>query len=65
MQLTLLDLFELGGWAMWPLVVFSVATAALLIERGLVLLVKDLRVDRLGKTLVPLIREGNIAGARF
>ncbi len=63
MQLTLLDLFELGGWAMWPLVVFSVATAALLIERGLVLLVKDLRVDRLGKTLVPLIREGNIAGA--
>ena len=38
MELTLIDLFELGGWAMWPLVIFSIATLALFEERAEVLI---------------------------
>ncbi len=47
MELTLFELFNLGGWAMWPLVVFSVATLALFVERAVVLMRADLNTERL------------------
>lgn len=62
MQLTLLDLFELGGWAMWPLVVFSVATLALFLERGLVLLLSDFDVESFQTEVLPLLERGDLEG---
>jgi biopolymer transport protein ExbB len=64
MELTLFDLFELGGWAMWPLVVFSVATLALFVERAIVLLRSDLSTERLRDALLPLVRDGDWHAAR-
>lgn len=63
MELTLFDLFELGGWAMWPLVVFSVATLALFVERAIVLLRADLDTASLRDTLLPLVRNGDLDAA--
>ena len=45
MELRLLELFFLGGWAMWPLVLFSVATLFVVAERAIVFVRSDLRVD--------------------
>ena len=56
MELTLFDLFELGGWAMWPLVVFSVATLALFVERAVILIRADLTTTGLRDRLVPLVQ---------
>jgi biopolymer transport protein ExbB len=58
MELTLFDLFELGGWAMWPLVIFSVATLALFVERAIVLIRSDLSTEPLRDSLLPLVRGG-------
>ena len=63
MELTLFDLFSLGGWAMWPLVVFSVATVALFIERAVILLVHDLRTKPLRDALIPLMADGDTTEA--
>ncbi len=64
MELTLIDLFELGGWAMWPLVIFSIATLALFVERAVVLIRSDLSTERLRDQLLPMIRSGDWAAAR-
>jgi biopolymer transport protein ExbB len=64
MELTLFDLFELGGWAMWPLVIFSVVTLALFVERAVVLIRSDLSTERLRDALLPLVRAGEWQAAR-
>ena len=64
MELTLIDLFELGGWAMWPLVIFSIATLALFVERAVVLIRSDLSTEGLRDTLLPMIRSGDWTAAR-
>ena len=64
MELTLIDLFELGGWAMWPLVIFSIVTLALFVERAVVLIRSDLSTERLRDTLIPMIRSGDWTAAR-
>ncbi|GAH54883.1 unnamed protein product, partial [marine sediment metagenome] len=43
--MTLKDFILMGGWAMWPLMVFSVATVSLIIERFIYILFHDLAVD--------------------
>lgn len=58
MELSLFDLFELGGWAMWPLVVFSVATLALFVERAVILIRADLTTEELRDRLIPLVLDG-------
>jgi biopolymer transport protein ExbB len=64
MELTLLDLFDLGGWAMWPLVVFSIATLALFAERAVVLITTDLATAPLRDALLPLLERGAWAEAQ-
>lgn len=64
MELTLIDLFELGGWAMWPLVIFSVATLALFFERAVVLIRSDLSTENLRDELLPMIHRGDWQAAR-
>ncbi len=62
--LTMRELFDLGGWAMWPLLVFSVATISLLIERALFLLVHNLSVKDITAAVLQRLSEGDTAGAR-
>jgi biopolymer transport protein ExbB len=42
---SVLELFKLGGIFMWPLLVFSIATVAISIERAVYLFYHNLRID--------------------
>jgi biopolymer transport protein ExbB len=64
MQMTLLDLFELGGWAMWPLIVFSVATVAIFLERGIVLVASNMKIANTLSDTLGAIRDGRTSDAR-
>jgi len=48
---SVLELFKLGGVFMWPLLVFSIATVAISIERAVYLLYHNLRVDDIAACL--------------
>lgn len=63
MQLSMKDLFVLGGWAMWPLLVFSLAAVALILERALYLLVHRLGVQDLADGILSALGEGNVEKA--
>lgn len=63
MQLSMKDLFVLGGWAMWPLLVFSLAAVALILERALYLLVHRLGVQDLADGILSALSEGNVEKA--
>lgn len=63
-SMSLLELFEMGGPFMWPLLVFSVITIALILERAVYLAMHDLRVRDMGTDLVELIRSDGIEAAR-
>lgn len=56
---SLFHLFNLGGPFMWPLLAFSIATIALVIERIAYLLYHKLRVDTVKNEVSTLIRAGN------
>lgn len=60
---SLFELFRLGGVFMWPLLVFSVAAAAIVIDRAVFLGRHRLRIDRLVPQLAEFVNAGNIAGA--
>ncbi len=64
MELTLRDLFLLGGWAMWPLVVFSVATLAIFLERTIVLALSNLKVAPVRDVVMGHINAERITDAR-
>ncbi|MFP4330746.1 MAG: MotA/TolQ/ExbB proton channel family protein [Spirochaetaceae bacterium] len=64
MEQTLLELFKLGGWAMWPLVLFSVATLSLVVERLITLGRRDLEVKRLAAATVEALGSGGVAQAK-
>jgi biopolymer transport protein ExbB len=61
---SLLQFFEMGGPFMWPLLVFSIATIALAVERTIYLMYHNLRLDDLGKAARGYIAQGDLAGAR-
>jgi biopolymer transport protein ExbB len=61
--LTLLELFKMGGIFMWPLLFFSIATAAIACERAVYLLSHNLRMDDLAETLKAYIAEGKLGEA--
>lgn len=63
MDMTLRDLFELGGWAMWPLLVFSIATLSLILERTLFLVIHRLNVVRLRTEVNDALATGGVAAA--
>jgi biopolymer transport protein ExbB len=61
---TLLSYFKMGGVFMWPLLVFSIITAAIALERGIYLLYHNLRMDDLEGEIRQFIKAGDMPGAR-
>jgi biopolymer transport protein ExbB len=57
---SLIGLFELGGVFMWPLLAFSVATLALVVERIVYLFWHNMRVADMKNEVIGLIEEGKI-----
>jgi biopolymer transport protein ExbB len=55
---SLIDLFNLGGVFMWPLLAFSIATVALVVERITYTVWHDLRVAKLKDRVIDLVRGG-------
>lgn len=58
-QWSLIALFNLGGVFMWPLLVFSIATTGLILERGAYLFYHQLNATKLKEKILKLIEEGN------
>ncbi|MDR1073532.1 MAG: MotA/TolQ/ExbB proton channel family protein [Treponema sp.] len=61
---SLLELFRMGGIFMWPLLLFSIATIAIALERVVFLLYHNLRLDDLKTRVEGYLVTGNMAGAR-
>jgi biopolymer transport protein ExbB len=61
---SLLELFRMGGIFMWPLLLFSIATIAIALERVVFLLYHNLRLDDLKTRVKDCLVTGNMAGAR-
>ena len=60
---SVLELFNLGGPFMWPLLFFSVATIAISIERIVYLIYHNLRVDDLAKKVSDFVKDGDYNAA--
>ena len=61
---TLLELFQMGGFLMWPLLVFSIAALAITVERAIYLLYHNLRLDDLKERVETAIRSGSLDETR-
>ena len=61
--MTLQELLKLGGWAVWPLLVFSVATVALIIERTVYIFFHNLKVKNIKQTVLEMIEQSDFNGA--
>jgi biopolymer transport protein ExbB len=61
---SLMELFELGGLIMWPLLVFSIATVAISIERAVYLLYHNLRLDDMANKVSEYVENKDYSGAR-
>ena len=62
-QMTLIQFFRLGGWAMWPLLIFSIATITLILERAIFLFIHNLKVNDISKNILLKIDEGDLKSA--
>jgi biopolymer transport protein ExbB len=60
---SLLQLFQMGGIFMWPLLVFSIVTVAIAIERAVYILSRDLHVMPAANSVSGFIKNGNLRGA--
>jgi biopolymer transport protein ExbB len=60
---SLLELFKLGGIFMWPLLAFSIAVAAISLERWIYIGYHNLRIDDLAERVAVFIKEDNMRGA--
>lgn len=56
---SLIETFKLGGVFMWPLLAFSIATLALIIERLFYIVWHDLGVSRLRDRTIELVSNGS------
>ena len=61
---SLLELFQMGGIMMWPLLLFSIAAIALSIERAVFLFYHDLRLDDLRESVLEYAAKADYSGAR-
>ena len=61
--MTLKEFIIMGGWAMWPLMIFSVATLTLIVERAISLLIADLGVKDIHDRVLSKIDAGDSSGA--
>jgi len=57
---TLLELFRMGGIIMWPLLLFSIATVGITLERIIYLLYHNLKIDDLKEKVRAAIRSGKL-----
>ena len=60
---SLLDLFKMGGVFMWPLLIFSVAALAIIIDRILFLFRHKLQINELASKVLDTIQKGIIKDA--
>jgi biopolymer transport protein ExbB len=61
---SVLELFKLGGIFMWPLLVFSIATVAISLERAFYLIYHNLRVDDIAAQVSEYVNSENYSAAR-
>jgi biopolymer transport protein ExbB len=61
---SLLELFTMGGVFMWPLLLFSIATIAIALERVVFLAYHNLSLDDLKGRVQAYLSTGNMAGAK-
>jgi biopolymer transport protein ExbB len=61
---SVLELFKLGGIFMWPLLVFSIATVAISLERAFYLIYHNLYVDDIAAQVSEYVDSSNYADAR-
>ncbi len=54
------ELFTLGGWAMWPLLIFSIVTIFLILERILYLVIHNLKTEDIKEKLLDSIDDGKV-----
>jgi biopolymer transport protein ExbB len=64
-ELLLLEYFNMGGIFMWPLLVFSIATVSLALERIIYLLSHDLRMEKLNKIVMAYVHKKDINGVKI
>lgn len=62
-KMTLLWLFEKGGWSMWPLLVMSIVTIAVSVERLIFFMMHNLNVKDVEMKVIEMIRAGDLKGA--
>jgi len=60
---SVLELFKLGGGFMWPLLVFSIATVAISLERAFYLIYHNLRVDDIAAKVSDYVKSSDYSGA--
>jgi len=60
---SVLELFNLGGVIMWPLLLFSIAVIAISIERAIFIFYHDLKVDDLAGKVSDYVKSNNYSGA--
>ncbi len=62
-NISLIEFFKLGGWAMWPLLVFSVATVAIILERIIFFITHNFKVTDLNNRLIQAISDNKFDDA--
>jgi biopolymer transport protein ExbB len=60
---SVLELFKLGGIFMWPLLVFSILTVAISLERAFYLIYHNLRVDDIAAKVSDFVKSSNYSAA--
>lgn len=58
--MSLKELFEFGGWAMWPLLIFSIAVIGIVMDRLVFIALHDLRSRNFFQKLFQEIQKGNV-----
>ena len=61
---SLLEMFRLGGVFMWPLLVFSIATVTIGVERLIYLAYHNLKIDDLGGKVSEMLSDRDYQGAK-
>lgn len=60
----LAELFLKGGWVMWPLLIFSILTWAVVLERAYVYLTLRPKLEKLTNSILQSLRSGDTAAVR-
>src|SRR3954468_21426551 len=58
------ELFLKGGWVMWPLLIFSVITWAVVLERLFIFMTLRPKLVRLSESILQSLRAGDASAAR-